>query len=105
MMLIQAPFEVFAFKDIMDGRMRWMNWVPYYGVHLLTSLIPVFSHLLMAPHPGMDWMRTLLPKVADASGVLLVMAYAFQHGVFSRMFQPAPIVTPPTTPQGKAKVV
>jgi hypothetical protein len=103
MLCLQAPFEAFAFMEIMDGRMRWLNWVPYYGVHVLTCLVPVFSHLLLTPHPGMDWKRTLLPKAIDMVGVLMLMIYAYRRGVLARVFPSNPIVTPPTTPSGKAK--
>lgn len=108
MLTVQMPFELYALKQVVEGKKRWQAWIPVYAVHVLTGWIPVFAEVVGGTHVGMNMVRTLLPKVADLIGVLVLLGLAYERGIFASLIAtgsggPEVILTPSPTPSKTAK--
>jgi hypothetical protein len=108
MLTVQMPFELYALKQVAAGKKRWQAWIPVYAVHVLTGLVPVFAEVLGGTHVRMNMIRTLLPKVTDLVGVLVLLGLAYERGILASILAtghagPEVIPTPSPTPSKAAK--
>ena len=84
LVLGQVPFELAALHDIRQGRRRWIGGLPFYCVHVLSCMVPMFADLMMSSDENINRARTLIPKLMDLAAVLMLLVYARLQGALPK---------------------